>query len=142
MAFSFSKEKKYLLTGLLAGFIICFVFIGNWISLNPATPAFSFSADRLYKEYRKDESKANNKYLNEIVQVKGKVDQVYRRNQNEVKVILRGKDKNFGISCTIKDLAAQIDKPLKQGAEIVVKGNCCGFDTDVLLTNCEIVEIL
>lgn len=96
------------------------------------------SAVLLYEDYNADETAANEKYLNKVIEVKGTADDIIR-NGNDAVLILSMQPEGGGISCFFSPASALESNHVKKGMEIVVKGKCTGFNMDVNLTDCIII---
>ncbi|HRP55908.1 hypothetical protein [Agriterribacter sp.] len=98
----------------------------------------SVSAALLYEDYNADETAANKKFLNKVIEVKGTVDGIIR-NGNDAVLMLGVQPGGAGISCFFSPASALGSNHVKKGMEIVVKGKCTGFNMDVNLTDCIII---
>lgn len=96
----------------------------------------SIRATELFKAFEENESSANTKYLNRVIEVTGIVSEVFANQENNTVVILKSDDLLFGISCTLEHSAAD----LNPGNSIVLKGICTGYLSDVVLTHCVLVK--
>ena len=99
---------------------------------------FSVSAALLYEGYNTDEAAANEKFLNKVIEVKGKVDDIILNGIGEV-LILGMQPEGGGISCFFSPASALESNHITKGMEIVVKGKCTGFNMDVNLPDCIII---
>lgn len=96
----------------------------------------SIRATELFKAFEENESSANTKYLNRVIEVTGMVSEVFANQENNTVVILKSDDPLFGISCTLEHSAVD----LNPGNSIVLKGICTGYLSDVVLTHCVLVK--
>jgi len=96
---------------------------------------FVMDAPALFKEYSEDEAKANEKYLDKVIKVKGIVKAVSTDEQGNTILTLNAADEMFGVICTIPKDAANPDMP-EVGEEVTVKGVCTGMLMDVVLIRC------
>lgn len=94
------------------------------------------SAEQLFSRYHQDELKANRKYWNEPIQVEGIIKEVYQASDGNLKVLLQGGNRFYGVICKIQASEEQIEKPLKIGGQVIVQGRCFGMDNNVRLTDC------
>lgn len=97
---------------------------------------FSLGAVQLYEAYNADESTADRKFLNKVIEVKGTVEEV-TISGNDAVVMLQ--PQGGGISCRFSPAGALDTTRIKTGMEITVKGKCTGFNIDVNLTDCIII---
>jgi len=98
-------------------------------------PEFSFDARDLYKEYRSNETAANKKLADKVIEVKGTVSDM-RQNDSTADIQLDTGDPQATISCSFL-LAGhkKISFPVK-GVLVRIKGKCTGFLEDVNLVDC------
>lgn len=94
---------------------------------------FAISAPALYKEFTMNEEAATKKYVDKVLQVTGKVQQIDSM-QGNVNVILYADVADGGVNCTF---AGNENIP-KAGEEVVIKGRCTGFLMDVSLVDAEL----
>lgn len=94
---------------------------------------YKINANQLYSEFEGNEEKANEKYLNKIIAVRGKVTDISEPDSLGFTVTL-GTDGMFGVSCEVADREKagfiNIDD------SITVKGLCTGKLMDVVLVKC------
>jgi hypothetical protein len=95
------------------------------------TTDFHIDAESLYKDFAKNESTANAKYLDKIIEVTGKVDDIENTNGATV-IIISANQSSGGISCKMFNKTNSFQK----GQEITIKGKCSGFLSDVNLVDC------
>ena len=134
-----NKRVKYLIPvliviflGITAGLMAYYKPHKSVANINPD---YVTHADALYDEFILQEQRANEKYLDKVVMVKGEVKQVTKVADDRVNITLETGDEIFGVSCTFEkgnsDLLA-----MNEGDEISVKGICAGMLMDVVLINC------
>lgn len=94
----------------------------------------------LINAFENNEEDANARYLDKVIEVKGKVRQVIE--QENSYIILLGDDASLmnGVSCTLDDKDNSVAYGLKAGDDVVIRGICTGFLLDVVLVNCIIVS--
>jgi hypothetical protein len=99
-------------------------------------PVATLSADSLMSEFTTDETTAWNKYKGDkVIQVSGKITDV--KIDSVTTLLLETQDIMGVISCTFA-----IDQPItkKIGDNIELKGICAGFNMDVELRQCVLVQ--
>ena len=89
-------------------------------------------ATTLYNDFSKNETTANAKYLDKIIEVNGIVDNVQNTNGALV-IMLNASQTMGGISCKMFDAK---NASFKKGDKITIKGKCSGFLSDVNLVDC------
>ena len=103
-----------------------------------ATSDFIVEAPALLLEFTQNEAAANQKYLDKVVAVKGKVKLISADDEGNINLILDANDAMAGVICTIPKADADSAEGVKEGDEVVVKGVCTGVLMDVVLIRCVI----
>ena len=98
------------------------------------------SAKVLANDYKNNQQAGNRKYRGKVLLVEGIIAEYYRNKKQEISMILREKNQKNGVKCNLIRSSKQINKPLKYGQKIKIKGVCIGFKENVLLENCFIVK--
>lgn len=131
-------RKKYF---LIAGIIwLVLVGFGLYYYNKPHTSAANMEIDAsiaavdLYNQYAENEISANKKFLDKIIEVKGKVVDMQQAG-NSTNIQLDGGSPAGGVNCSIAENSSQIKLPGK-GSMVTVKGRCSGFLMDVNLVDC------
>ena len=107
--------------------------------LKNVKPDFVITAVDLQKEFESDETTANSRYVKKILEVSGTIETVKTGEDKSTNVALKTGSVLGSVICTFQsDPETSI---LKVGDNIVIKGECSGFLTDVLLNNCAIVKV-
>jgi len=102
---------------------------------------FEISAAALVADYTKDETAANLKYLDKVIDVKGKVAEVkIDSTTGQATVILDSGDPMAAVTCSFYNDEAASIKMLAPGTEVVIKGKCTGKLMDVVLNKCSIAK--
>jgi hypothetical protein len=83
----------------------------------------------LFKDYETDEVAANAKYLDQVVEVSGKVSDQYVNQQGKTVVLLATEHPLYGIQCTLND---STNAPIP-GEVVTIKGICTGYLSDVIV---------
>ena len=107
-----------------------------------ATSDFIVEAPALLQEFTSNETAANQKYLDKVVAVKGKVKLISADDEGNVNLILDANDTMAGVICTIPKADAASAKGIKEGDEVIVKGVCTGVLMDVVLIRCVVEKKL
>lgn len=87
------------------------------------------SAVAIFDSFTNHEQAANLSFLNKAIEVSGKVLNVKKNQAGNTVVYLKSADPFFGVNCTFKQNPGTITK----GNNIVFKGICTGFLSDVIL---------
>jgi hypothetical protein len=127
--------------------IICFlgVFIGykiyNKPHINVAEEAsdIALTASMLLVDFSKDEIKANVKYVDKIIAVKGVVISIAEEGKKRA-ITLQASDDFGSVICYLAEDESMDRATIKKGQAIVLKGICTGFLMDVILVKCVIIN--
>jgi hypothetical protein len=132
---------------LIIGAAVYYVFNKPHRNVVKEEPSFSLSSDQLLADYSNDTVSANKKYLDKVIQLKGKVSDIVTDQKGGVVIVLNDGKSMFGITCTISDNSKEAGKKFQKGAEISLKGICTGGTVDpdfggaaVTMNKCEILQ--
>jgi hypothetical protein len=103
--------------------------------------AFSMPAEQLFKEYESNDTLASKKFLDKVIEVKGKVTNVQVDQKGGIVLMLDEREGMAGIACSIDEGSKEKAKSLKAGQTISLKGICTGGDAmfGVTLNKCEVI---
>jgi predicted phosphodiesterase len=108
------------------------------ISMSSKKTDVEISAGDLLQSFENDEELANAAYLDKIIVVAGKVDNI-SEDTLTVTVYLKDEDAISGIICSFDKSVIDISK-ISKGRQIKVKGICSGYLLDVVLNKCSLEE--
>ncbi|WP_299601569.1 hypothetical protein [uncultured Aquimarina sp.] len=134
------KTKKLLILYFFAAILVVSIItvkIYNkpFINIVESKPSLSLASEALLSDFINDESTANTKYLEELIQVNGTITAI-EKGKDGNDIITLGNENTIGsIICHL----SKNEKNLKIGQEISIKGICTGFLMDVILVKCVIV---
>lgn len=120
---------------LAAGLTSWYVFLKPHRSLESGAVT-RVSADTLLQAYQQDEARANAQYLDKALEVRGKISDISTNQQGQMVLVLDTGDPMSGIVCTLD----QAGDGLGKGQEVLVRGFCSGYLTDVVLRNAVMVK--
>lgn len=136
------KRIKFLIPALMVVFLAITAALMAYHkphqSVAKLKPDFVTSADVLFQEFTSQEQRANEKYLDKVIMVKGEVKQITKGDDNRLNITLESGDEMFGVSCTFEKTHESVK--FNQGDVINVKGFCAGMLMDVVLINCVTVN--
>lgn len=125
--------------GIVAGAFVVLVIVITILVLNKPhlkveqAKSTEITAAELSSAYQKDESRANEHYLNKALEVSGKVSGVERNQDGGSMVLLESGSPDAPVQCTMRDSGA----PLPAGTRVKLKGFCTGSNlSGVTLTDC------
>lgn len=130
-------KKKIFLALFLAGIAIA-GFLG-YMYQKPAEKTvsgqavYTLNASDLYAQFEENEAKANEKFLNQVVAVKGKISDIEKTDSLGINITLESEGM-FGVICEVTEGYENLS--LKAGDSVTVKGLCTGVLMDVVLVKC------
>jgi hypothetical protein len=103
-------------------------------SLTNVKPAYTLNATELYNAFTQNEKKANERYLEKVIQVKGTVDNI-EVTDSTINLLLSAGNPMGGINCTLTKNKQEKENIPAKGGVVEVKGKCVGFLMDVNLVD-------
>lgn len=103
-------------------------------NMNTAKTDVRIDAAALFQEYNADETACNEKYLDKVIAVNGKVKEV-TTDEESTKISLETGDA-FGVRCELSKTTTHPRTEFNPGEQVTFKGTCSGLNFDVLLSNC------
>lgn len=101
-------------------------------------PDYVISAEELQKAFLDNESSASAKYVNKIVEVKGRVSSIEPGEGKTANISLDTGTEVSEVICTLD--SGNIPLQLKTGDMATIRGKCSGYLMDVLLNNCSVIS--
>ena len=136
------KNKKTLIIVALL-IIAAIIVISGWYVFRPSETSvekkqadFSVEATGLVNEFNNDEQAANTKYLGNVIEVSGRLDDIVTEEET-VSLTLKTPGEISGVICSF-DKAALPEKLPEVGENVKIKGICSGYLLDVVLNKCSI----
>lgn len=114
--------------GAIGGGIGFYMFNKPLESTMSMKPDYSFEPSVLLTAFTEDEVAANNKYLDKVIEVKGKVQKVEKAD-DKLTIYLETENLMSSIIFQMEDAGVECEK----GEEVVLKGICTGYLMDVVL---------
>jgi len=109
------------------------------VNVKKSAAAFVLNAENLIKEHLDDETKTNEKYSENVIQVKGKVFDVSTLKGNSV-ITLKDENSISSIICHMLPDENMKALKLEKGQVVDIKGICTGYLLDVIIVRCTLVE--
>ena len=135
-------KRKYLLIAVV--FWLILILVGIYFYNKPHRNAAHEKTDvqsdavALYSQFQQNEASANQKFLDKIIEVSGKIADIHESGNNII-VLLDAGSVPGGINCSFTNTEHDIQIPRK-GSLIKVKGKCTGFLMDVNLVDCVLAK--
>lgn len=139
-----SKPIKYVLLSLIAVAVVgasvgFFLYNKPHTDLREQEAAFSLTATELFKQYESDEAGSDTRYLNQLIQVRGKVGQKRQTDDGGVVLLLEAEDSMFGVNCAFLPEESASLEAVEAGQTVTLRGLCAGILMDVSLTRCVLI---
>lgn len=132
--------KAYIKYAILLGVVLIgvgiFVYNKPHQNIKKASSDFKLNATELFGAFETDETAANEKYLDKIVEVSGAVREVSTDDAGLVSVTLDTDGGMFGVICKMDELTEHKRTEFQTGETITLKGMCTGMLMDVVLVRC------
>jgi preprotein translocase subunit YajC len=139
------KQKLLFIVLLVISLVIFFVirqYNKPHIDVFNSTPDIVTNSHVLLDEFQKNESLANSKYLDKIVQINGRISKIEASENNDIIVTLINDISTLGtVICHLSSKENKKLNNLKEGQNVVIKGICTGYLMDVILIRCSLVKI-
>lgn len=100
---------------------------------------YNLSTAQLLAEYQEDENAANTKYLNQVVQIEGRVEKVLADVEG-VSVVFESDDPLATVIARMSPIVPRSKTNFNPGQNIRLKGKVTGYLDDVNLNLCDIVN--
>tara|TARA_R110000823_G_scaffold295431_1_gene414557 strand:- start:34589 stop:35041 length:453 start_codon:yes stop_codon:yes gene_type:complete len=124
---------------LAAGYFIYASMTQGPAKMKSLKAEHSLTAVDFYSEFEMDETAANTKYQNKIVEVKGVVESITLDEESKPSISLR--TEGFGVvKCTLESSEDNSLDKVKINSTLTVRGECIGMLLDVLIERTIIVE--
>lgn len=98
-------------------------------------PVATLDAAALLSAYQADEQKANESYLDQFIDVTGKVESVVQED-NVWTVILDANDMMASVRCEMDYIQGDNKPSVSSGEMVTLRGKCTGILMDVVLVRC------
>jgi len=108
-----------------------------------AAPAYSMTAEEIWKQFTTDEQKSGLTYNDKVIELTGIVGRVADHDSLVTVAFIMEADSMFGdksISCEMLKKYNDEAKALSKGSTVKIKGYCAGFIGDLKLNKCSIVK--
>jgi DNA/RNA endonuclease YhcR with UshA esterase domain len=128
-----------LIFGIIGAVIAYKMYNKEHVNVAKTKSDISLSADQILNDFSSDESIANTKYLEKIIEVKGVISDIKIEKEKGI-ITLKTNDDFGSVLCHLSKESTQKISSLKEGQLIRIKGICTGFLMDVILVKCEIIN--
>ncbi len=108
-------------------------------NMNRADADFKVEAAAFFTEFETDETSANSKYLDKVIEISGTVRSFSKDEEGIVSITLATANELSGVICQLDQLTTHKRTEFEPGEQVAFKGICTGMLMDVVLVRC--VEI-
>jgi hypothetical protein len=145
------KRKTFFWLGILMLLLILagwgyYLYNKPHRSAADATVAYNIGADSLFIQYQNDEHGSDQKYLNKVILVSGKLAEIQHNGPSEIWILsaqpgtsgegMGAMPGGGGINCQLFSAERAPSPRPKPGDHVTIKGRCTGFLMDVNLADC------
>ena len=132
-----SGKKRILLAVLLVIIAIAIYVYREYnrtnVNISSATSSFTLSAPELIMAFTGDELVAGKKYVGKVISVTGMVKIVDKDDRGYYTLSLGDTASTSSVRCSIDSMYTDRAALIKPGMNVIVKGNCTGYNEDELL---------
>ena len=128
-----------LIIGILCFFISYKMYNRPHANITESTPDITLTADTIIAAFSSDETKANSRYLDKILNITGIVSE-FKLEKNKGIITLKTNQDFGSVLCHLSESASQNIHSLIVGQKITLKGVCTGYLMDVILVKAEIIN--
>jgi hypothetical protein len=133
-------KKKNIIAAILIIFFLAVSLAGWYIFNKPhrsldKAETIRINADSLLSAYIRDEKSANTMFLDKALKVNGEIAELNTNQAGQMVILLKTMDPMSGVVCTLRDKPKET---LHVGQQVVLKGFCSGYITDVVLRDCQL----
>ncbi|OEK07847.1 hypothetical protein A8C32_15305 [Flavivirga aquatica] len=121
-------------------FVYVSIYNKPHINIEKSTANISIKSSDLLNDFTVDETKANEKYLDKIIQVEGIISEISLDKEGRRIIALEGEDLLGNVTCYLSNEKNKTNERLKRGQSIIIKGICTGYLMDVVLVRCIIIN--
>jgi len=136
--------RKYLILVLLMGVVsigfVAYMYNKPHKNIASTQPDYSLTATEIYREFEETEPQANERYLNKVVAITGKLSGIEANEKGDPVLVLETGTALGGVRCTMESGQTQQIATLQEGGEVQVKGICTGMLLDVILIQCVLIK--
>ena len=124
---------------ILGGYLGIRMYNKPHVNVAESDPDLVLFSQTLLDDFESDEISANEKYLEQIIQVTGTIQKLGTANGNGTITLTSGTSMG-SVICHLSEMENKKMVSLREGQEIMVKGICTGYLMDVILINCVLVN--
>lgn len=130
-----------LIIAIVAGAVGYYMYNKPPEGVSGKKPAYEVTPAALLADFQNNEEAANAKYLGKVVQLNGTILEIIPGEDMVMQVILDTGDLMARVSCMMaEDHNKFLERKLKKGDTVSIKGYCTGVIMDVVVDRCVVVD--
>jgi hypothetical protein len=137
------KKIYIIISVVLALLVAVYLYVNHKPHRDVASEeAVKIKSSELFKAYETNEKKADELYLNKVLEVSGEIGEILEDTKGAGLLILKGENDFFGVKCALKPDQKNKLQKLEEGNVVKIKGLCTGGGggMDVELVKCTIAD--
>jgi len=120
---------------IISLFFIINLYNKPFIDIKKSNPELEVTAQEILDDYLADEYSANEKYVDNLIQIKGEVAEISFDKGISI-ITLKDRSGFSSIICHMLPEANLNVLKLKKGNQITIKGVCTGYLFDIMMVRC------
>lgn len=136
-------RKKILIGSMAGGVIAAIILLSMYFkphrNMVRSSAAYSMTSNELLAEFESDESVANEKLVDKVVEVSGPVADI-NTDDGKITIIIGTDNPLSGIICEMDDLSSHNISNFAEGQSVTLKCLCTGYLMDVSMRRCVAVK--
>lgn len=137
------KLKKIIVAivilGIAGAFIAYKMYNKPHVNITETSSDITITANKILEDFSSDETTANLKYLEKIIEVEGIVSEVKIEKEKGI-ITLKTNDDFGSVICHLSDESTQKISSIAAGNSLKLKGICTGYLMDVIIVKAEIIN--
>lgn len=110
------------------------------VSVQNKTIDFTLPATELFQEYSENQTVADQKFIDKILQVSGQIFEITTDQQGATVLLLSTGTNEAGVLCTLELSESKQVSGKKVGDSVTLKGVCTGMLMEVVLNRCVVMK--
>jgi len=120
---------------IISLFFIINLYNKPFIDIKKSNPELEVTAQEILDDYLADEYSANEKYVDNLIQIKGEIAEISFDKGVSI-ITLKDRSGFSSIICHMLPEANLNVLKLKKGSQITIKGVCTGYLFDIMMVRC------
>lgn len=116
-------------------FFIINLYNKPFIDIKKSSPELEITAQEILNDYQEDENSANEKYVDNLILIKGEIADISFDNGISI-ITLKDNNGFSSIICHMLPEANLNVLKLKKNNQVMIKGICTGYLLDIMMVRC------